>query len=420
MNKHKLILTSSVANSFEWYDYALFGHFAPIIGQKFFPNTDPSISLLYAFLAFAVGYLMRPIGGIFFGVIGDKFGRRAALSASVICMAFPTAAIGFLPTYETAGIAATSMMILVRMLQGLSMGGALTGSISFVIEHTEKNHRGFTSSFSMSSICVGILFGSLVSYLIKSIFTPEQFNSWAWRLPFLIGIFIFFAGIYIKKHTAETPLFLENKSYGKVEQRPLKFAFKHHWFDMLISILINGTGSVIFYVESIYLISYLKIHRGFGEDEVSNLVNICYIIMIVVTILGGWLSDKIGRRKIFVINLVIIILTSTFLLESFEFGNFSSIIITQIIIAILAALYIGPEPALQAELYPTNIRSTALSVSYNTATSIFGGTAPYIMESLVQNGNMGSGSIYIIVCAVFSLIALYFYVDRSQSVVRNT
>jgi MHS family proline/betaine transporter-like MFS transporter len=420
MNKHKLILTSSVANSFEWYDYALFGHFAPIIGQKFFPNTDPSISLLYAFLAFAVGYLMRPIGGIFFGVIGDKFGRRAALSASVICMAFPTAAIGFLPTYETAGIAATSMMILVRMLQGLSMGGALTGSISFVIEHTEKSHRGFTSSFSMSSICVGILFGSLVSYLIKSIFTPEQFNSWAWRLPFLIGIFIFFAGIYIKKHTAETPLFLENKSYGRVEQHPLKFVFKHHWFDMLISILINGTGSVIFYVESIYLISYLKIHRGFGEDEVSNLVNICYIIMIIVTILGGWLSDKIGRRKIFVINLVIIILTSTFLLESFEFGNFSSIIIAQIIIAILAALYIGPEPALQAELYPTNIRSTALSVSYNTATSIFGGTAPYIMESLVQNGNMGSGSIYIIVCAVFSLIALYFYVDRSQSLVKNT
>jgi MHS family proline/betaine transporter-like MFS transporter len=420
MNKHKLILTSSVANSFEWYDYALFGHFAPIIGQKFFPNTDPSISLLYAFLAFAVGYLMRPIGGIFFGVIGDKFGRRVALSASVICMAFPTAAIGFLPTYETAGIAATSMMILVRMLQGLSIGGALTGSISFVIEHTEKNHRGFTSSFSMASICVGILFGSLVSYLIKSIFTPEQFNSWAWRLPFLIGIFIFFAGIYIKKHTAETPLFLENKSYGKVEQRPLKFAFKHHWFDMLISILINGTGSVIFYVESIYLISYLKIHRGFGENEVSNLVNICYIIMIVVTILGGWLSDKIGRRKIFAINLVIIILTSTFLLESFEFGNFSSIIIAQIIIAILAALYIGPEPALQAELYPTNIRSTALSVSYNTATSIFGGTAPYIMESLVQNGNMGSGSIYIIVCAVLSLIALYFYIDRSQQVVRNT
>lgn len=415
MNKRKLIITSGIANSFEWYDYALFGHFAPIIGQKFFPSADPSTSLLYAFLVFAVGYLMRPIGGIFFGVIGDKFGRRAALSASIICMAFPTAAIGFLPTYETAGIAARSMMILVRMLQGLSMGGALTGSISFVIEHSQKNQRGFTSSFSMSSICIGILFGSLVSYLTRSVFTPEQVDSWAWRLPFLIGILIFFAGIYIKKHTAETPLFLDSQSHGKIEQNPLKFVFKNHFFDMLVSIFINGTGSVIFYVESIYLISYLKIHRGFGESEVSNLVNICYIIMIVVTVFGGWLSDKIGRKRIFVINSLIIILTSTFLLESFEFGDFNSIIVAQIIIAILAAMYIGPEPALQAELYPTNIRSTALSISYNTATSVFGGTAPYIMESLVQNGNMGSGAIYIIVCAILSLIALYFYVDRSEN-----
>ena len=220
MNKSKLILTSGIANSFEWYDYALFGHFAPVIGQKFFPNNDPSTSLLYAFLVFAIGYLMRPIGGIFFGIIGDKFGRRAALSASIICMAFPTAAIGILPTYETAGIVATSMMILVRMLQGLSMGGALTGSISFVIEHSEKNQRGFISSFSMSSICIGILLGSLVFYLTTSIFTPEQFDSWAWRLPFLIGVLIFFAGIYIKKHTAETPLFLDSQVNGKMEKNP--------------------------------------------------------------------------------------------------------------------------------------------------------------------------------------------------------
>jgi MHS family proline/betaine transporter-like MFS transporter len=414
MNKSKLILTSGIANSFEWYDYALFGHFAPVIGQKFFPNNDPSTSLLYAFLVFAIGYLMRPIGGIFFGIIGDKFGRRAALSASIICMAFPTAAIGILPTYETAGIVATSMMILVRMLQGLSMGGALTGSISFVIEHSEKNQRGFISSFSMSSICIGILLGSLVFYLTTSIFTPEQFDSWAWRLPFLIGVLIFFAGIYIKKHTSETPLFLDSQVNGKMEKNPLKFVFKNHFFDMIISILINGTGSVIFYVESIYLISYLKIHRGFDENEVSNLVNICYIIMIIVTIFGGWLSDKIGRKRIFVINLLLIIFSARFLFESFEFGNFNSIIIAQIIIAILASMYIGPEPALQAELYPTSVRSTALSISYNTATSVFGGTAPYIMESLVQKGTIKSGAIYIIICSILSLIALYFYVDKSE------
>jgi MHS family proline/betaine transporter-like MFS transporter len=173
MNKRRSIFLSAISgNVLEYYDFTVYAVFSLAIGQAFFPSGSQVIQTLSSLSVFAVGFIMRPIGGIFFGVIGDRFGRRAALSASVICMAFPTAAIGFLPTYETAGIAATSMMILVRMLQGLSMGGALTGSISFVIEHTEKSHRGFTSSFSMSSICVGILFGSLVSYLIKSIYRP--------------------------------------------------------------------------------------------------------------------------------------------------------------------------------------------------------------------------------------------------------
>lgn len=414
MNKRKLILTSGIANSFEWYDYALFAHFAPLIGSKFFPDTDPSAVLLQAFLVFAIGYLMRPIGGIFFGIIGDRFGRRAALSAAVICMAFPTAAIGFLPTYETMGVTSTNLMLIMRMLQGLSMGGALTGSISFIIEHTPKNQRGFVSSFSMASICVGILLGSLVSYATKSFFTAEQFNDWAWRLPFLVGILIFFAGIYIKKHTEETPLFLDTEAHGHIEEHPLKHAVKNHWTDMLIGIFINSTGSVIFYIESVYLISYLKIHRGFGESEVSNLANICYVIMIFVTIFAGWLSDKLGRRRVFVIYLLIIMASSFPLLEAFEFGNFKSIIIAQVVIAILAAMYIGSEPALQAELYPTNIRSTALSVSYNMATSIFGGTAPFIMESLVQQKHLASSMYYIIACSALSLIALYFYVDRSE------
>lgn len=415
MNRRKLILTSGIANSFEWYDYALFGHFAPIIGQKFFPNDDPNISLLHAFLVFAIGYLMRPIGGIIFGVIGDKFGRKAALSSAIICMAFPTAFIGLLPTYDTMGIFATGLMIAVRMLQGLSMGGALTGSISFLIEHTRKDQRGFTSSFPMASICIGILLGSLVSYLTKSVFTEGQFNEFAWRLPFLIGIFIFFAGIYIKKYTAETPLFIDSVAQDQIQKNPLKVVFKNHWFDMLVSIFINGTGSVIFYIESIYLISYLKMYRGFDDGQVSNLANICYVIMAVVTIFAGWLSDKIGRRRIFVVNLLIIIMSSVYLLKAFEFGNFYEVIVAQVVIAILAAIYIGPEPVLQAEFYPTNVRSTALSISYNAATSIFGGTAPYIMELLVQKGSMGTSAYYIIACSVLSLIALYFYVDRSSN-----
>jgi MHS family proline/betaine transporter-like MFS transporter len=415
MNKKKLILSSAVATTFEWYDYALFGHFAFIIGEKYFPDSDPSASLLQAFLVFAIGYLMRPIGGIFFGIIGDKFGRKSALSAAVICMAFPTAAIGFLPTYETLGITATTLMIMVRMLQGLSMGGALTGSVSFVIEHIEKKHRGIAASITMSSICVGLLLGSLVAYLTRISLTPEQFDDWGWRLPFLIGIFIFFAGAYIKKYTNETPLFEDAKNRGEIVKSPLRLAFRTHGFDMLISIFINCTGSVIFYIEAIYLMSYLKVNRGFDNYAVSILINFCYIIMAAVTLLTGRLSDKIGRKKIFIINLIGIITITPMLMEILETGDFPAVVMAQIIIAIMAAAYIGPEPALQAEFYPTNIRNTALSVSYNTATSVFGGTAPYIIESLVQStGTLSSSVYYIIICALVSLIALYFYKDRSS------
>lgn len=414
MNKRKLVLTSGVANTFEWYDYALFGHFAPIIGQKFSPDNDPSAALLQVFLVFAVGYLMRPIGGIFFGIIGDKFGRRTSLSLAIMCMAVPTAAIGLLPTYETLGITSTIAMIVFRMLQGLSMGGALTGSISYIIEHTEKNKRGLYGSIPMLSICLGILFGSLVSFCVKNIFSAEQFNLWAWRLPFIIGILVFFVGIYIKNNTKETPLFEETKYRGEVVKSPLSTLARKHWRDILISILINATGSIIFYIEAIYLVSYLKISRNFPESDAEILVNLCYVIMIFVTLFAGWLSDKIGRRKIFLLNLVFIIVATPFIFRIFESASFGYVIIAQIVIAIMAALYIGPEPALQAEFYPTEIRNTALSVSYNIATSVFGGTAPYIIESLVQNTGGITASVYYIIAAAFgSLFALYFYKDRS-------
>jgi MFS transporter, MHS family, proline/betaine transporter len=416
VNKRKLIFSSGIANTFEWYDYALFGHFAPIIGSKFFPASDPSAALLQAFLVFALGYLMRPLGGIFFGIIGDKYGRKVALSSAVLCMAFPTAAIGFLPTYESMGITATSLMIMVRMLQGLSMGGALTGSISFVIEHSEKNQRGFLSSISMASICLGILLGSTVSYITRTLMTEEQFLDWGWRLPFIIGIFIFFAGLYIRKNTAETPLFEEMKFRGELVKSPLKKVITQHWPEMIVSILINATGSVLFYFEAIYLTSYLKGTRGFGEDEVSALVNFCYVVMAIVALFTGWLSDKIDRRKIFLVNLICIIILSPILLEMMENGDFFAITIAQVAIALMAATYIGPEPALQAELYPSNVRNTALSVSYNTATSVFGGTAPYIIQSLVQGtGSLTSSAYYIITTAIISIIALYFYTDRSLS-----
>ncbi|MCC2646227.1 MAG: proP1 [Rickettsiaceae bacterium] len=413
--KKRLIISSGIANAFEWYDYALFGHLAPIIGQKFFPDNDPNAALLNAFLLFAAGYVMRPLGGLAFGIIGDKLGRRTALSAAVFFMAFPTALIGLIPTYETIGIFAPIIMLIARMLQGLSMGGALTGSVSFLIEHASVRRRGIAGSIPMAGICIGILMGSLTSTFFKSIMTPEEFNEWGWRIPFLLGIFIIYAGIYIKKYTNETPSFKSAKEAGTIEKSPISKAIANHKIDMLISIFINSTGSVLFYIQAIYLINYLKVDRNFLEKDVEWISALSYVFMGFAAIFAGWLSDKIGRVKIYVFNIMLIILTSFWAIKQIEHGTFQQVCIAQFILAFVAAFYIGPEPALQAEFYPTNIRNTSLSLSYNLATTIFGGTTPYVVSYIVlKTGSLKSASYYIFLCTALSLSALYFYNIRMQ------
>lgn len=417
MKNKKIIFSSGIANTFEWYDYALFGHFASIIGYKFFPSENHDAYLLNAFAVFAVGYLMRPLGGVFFGIIGDKFGRRVALSTAVICMALPTACIGIIPSYDSIGISATIIMVIMRMLQGLSMGGALTGSISFLIEHSEQNKRGLIGSIPMASICLGILLGTIVAYTVRESLSYEDFEEWGWRIPFLLGIFIIGAGFYIKYYTTETPMFEKVKSSGTIPKSPLKTVFKHYWFDMLVSIMINSTGSVIFYFQAIFVVNYLKENRGFDPADVDILNGICYLGMAFICLISGKISDIVGKRSIYFVVLIVLILPAFFQIPHIiQYGDWFEIIIAQSILAVLAAGYIGSEPALQAEFYPTNVRSTALSVSYNLATSIFGGTAPFIVEYILyKTGSLNTCGIYVAIVSFLSLIGLYFYKDRSSS-----
>ncbi len=413
--KKRIIFSSGIANAFEWYDYALFGHLAQIIGQKFFPESDPSVALLDAFLVFAAGYLMRPFGGVLFGIMGDRFGRRTALSASVLLMAFPTALIGFIPTYESIGVIAPALMLLARLLQGLSMGGALTGSVSFLIEHADSRKKGLAGSIPIAGICIGILMGSVVISVVKSLMTLEQFYDWGWRCPFLLGIFILFAGIYIKKYTFETPSFESAKLNGQIENSPISSVFANYKLNMLISIFINSTGSVLFYFQAIYMVNYLKLMRGFSDIEINTISNFTYIFMAIIAVSAGWISDQIGRLKIYKITISIIILSSWYAIILIQDGTFAQVCIGQLILAFATAAYIGAEPVLQAEFYPTRIRNTALSFSYNLATTIFGGTTPYIITFFVlKTGSIEAVSYYILFCSILSSIALYWYSIRMK------
>ena len=411
MKKKNVLISGGIANIFEWYDYALFGHLASVISTKFFPHLDKSSALLETFFLFAVGYLMRPIGGVVFGSIGDKIGRKYALSASIICMSFPTMIMGIIPTYESIGIWSTIIMGIARMIQGFSMGGALTGSVSFIIEHTEKSKRGLMGSIPMFGICVGILFGSIVCNSIKAILSEEAFLDYGWRIPFIFGIFIMYVGFYIKKYTEETPVFEDIKKNHEIEKSPILEVLKNHKMQILISVLINSTGSVIFYLQAIYITSYLVEQKQFDQIYASYIINSCYVVMAVVTLLSGYLSDVIGRKKIFILLLLTILLTNFYVLDLIqENNNILTIFLGLNFFGILAAFYIGPEPAMQAEFYDSKIMNTALAISYNLATAIFGGTTPYILSLLMMKYNdIRSFSYYISFCCVLSLIGILLY-----------
>jgi MHS family proline/betaine transporter-like MFS transporter len=205
MNR-KVMISGMLGNGLEWYDYALYGHMSIIFAKLFFPVGDSSLSLILTYITFALGFVSRPLGAILFGRIGDKYGRKKALTLSMILMAVPTGCIGLLPTYDMIGVFAPILLITIRLLQGLSLGGAYSGSISYVVEHAPATQRSTVGSVIKVSLIIGFLCGSLVSSLIATVLSPEDFYSWGWRLPFFVGIGIGFVGYYIRNHGEESPL----------------------------------------------------------------------------------------------------------------------------------------------------------------------------------------------------------------------
>jgi len=419
MKRLKLILIAALANTFEWYDYTLFGNFADIIGSKFFHEQDPKSAILKAFVVFAAGYITRPLGGAFFGIIGDKIGRKTALSTAVILMGLPTVSISLLPSYQYWGIWSTIILVFLRMLQGLSMGGVLTSSICFSIEHSDKKHQNFISSISMASICAGILLGSIVAFTTRSSLSSDDFENWGWRIPFFLGAIVIFVGLYIKKYTSETPDFKEEAFKDETFLAPLTQTIMLYWKKMLISIGINATGSILFYLQAVYLANYLKLNSNFSIVVIDKISSISYACMIFFTLFAGWIADKFGNVRILRINLVVLLLAILPLLTMTYSDNIYQIMFVQICLGFLAATYISIEVAMQANFYPANIRSTALALSYNIATTIFGGATPYILENITQTtGSITSCSYYVIFFAFISLYSVFLYNKKQTNFTR--
>jgi MHS family proline/betaine transporter-like MFS transporter len=400
----RTLLAGAIGNVLEWYDFALYGYFAPVFAALFFPSNSPSVSLISAFGVFAVGFLARPLGAMLFGYWGDTLGRRNALAWSIVLMAIPTCLVGLLPTYETVGALAPIALTLCRFLQGLSVGGEFTGSATFLVEHAAASQRGYVGSWAGFSAQIGALLGSGVGALIASNLTEEALHQWGWRIPFVLGGLIAVAGWYVRTRVQESPAFESIRRAGGLASAPVRDVFTSHRLAVAQVIGLVWLHGVAFYLLYVYLTTYLVTVTTVPLATVLSLNTVCMTLLALwIPLMGAW-SDRIGQIPLLITGSAGLVLLSYPSFLWLTSNNLPRMIAAQILLTLLVACYMGPFFAAITDLFPTPQRYSGLSIGYNIGAALFGGTAPLIATLLIEwSDNVLAPAFYLSFCATVSL-----------------
>ncbi len=409
----RTLLAGAIGNVLEWYDFALYGYFAPVFAALFFPSNSPSVSLISAFGVFAVGFLARPLGAMLFGYWGDTLGRRNALASSILLMAVPTCLVGLLPTYETVGVIAPIALTLCRFLQGLSVGGEFTGSATFLVEHAAVSKRGYIGSWAGFSAQIGALLGSGVGALIASNLADEALHQWGWRIPFIMGGFIAVIGWYVRTGVPESPAFERVRLAGGLASSPVLDVFTKQRHAVAKVVGLMWMHGVAFYLLYVYLTTYLVTVTNITFGTVLALNTGCMTLLaLLIPLMGAW-SDRVGQTPLLMAGAAGIALMSYPCFLWLTSNDVPRMIAAQILLTVLVACYMGPFFAAVADLFPTAQRYTGLSVGYNIGAALFGGTAPLAATLFIEwSGNNLAPAFYLIFCATVSLSVTFTLRNR--------
>jgi len=401
----KVIVAAAIGNFVEWFDFAVYGFLATTIAQQFFPSGDASAALLKTFAVFAVAFAFRPLGGVFFGMLGDRVGRKKTLALTILLMAGATTLIGLLPTYVAIGVTAPILLTIIRCAQGFSAGGEYAGACAYLMEHAPRTQRAWYGSFVPVSTFSAFAAAAVVAYALEASLSAEAMGIWGWRLPFLVAAPLGLVGLYLRWKLDETPAFQAVTQEHAVAHSPLKETLRNHGAAICCLGAFVSLTALSFYMFTTYFATYLQVAGGLDRATALLVSLIALIFAASICPLAGAFSDKVGRRATVVSAclLLIVVVYPSFLMASS--GSFVASIIGVMLLAIGAVLCGVVTAALLSETFPTRTRYTASAITYNMAYTLFGGTAPLVATWLITTtGSNLSPAFYLVAIAVMALV----------------
>lgn len=402
----KVVVAASIGNFIEWYDFAVYGYLAVILATKFFPGDDPASSLLETFAVFAVAFALRPVGGLVFGRLGDRIGRKRTLAITILLISGSTSAIGLLPTHTVIGVWAPLLLVVARCLQGLSAGGEYAGACAYVLEHAPRERKATYASWVPVSTFLAFAFAAGFTFLLSLALGTETMESWGWRIPFLLSLPLGLCGFYLRFRLNETPLFEGIDEDEEVSVSPLKETFTVHWRTILVFAGFIAATALSFYIFTTYMSTFLQVVGGLDPTAALLSTFLCQIMAACLCPITGRISDRIGRRKTMMTACTLLFI-GTF--PAFALGGTGVLalsIVGQFFLGAGAVMTGVVTAVMMSELFPTRVRYTASAATYNLAYTLFGGTAPFIATWLITStGNNLSPAIYLLVVTVMALLA---------------
>jgi metabolite-proton symporter len=424
----KVVFASLVGTAVEWYDFFLYGSAAALVfGTLFFPESEPLTATLLAFGTYALGFAARPLGGVVFGHFGDRVGRKKMLVVALFLMGLATIAIGLLPTYASIGVAAPILLLVCRLVQGFAIGGEWGGAVLMAAEHGDPAHRGFWSSWPQAGVPLGNLLATGVLWLMAAVQSEDAFNAWGWRVPFLLSAVLVFIGLWVRLTLEESPVFQEAKDElaakaGDRPHLPLLEVLRKYPKEVAIAMGMRMAENISYYIFTIVVITYVKVYLEAGTDVILKALLIGAVIQFFFIPAVGALSDRVGRRPLYLAGAIGVGLWSWVffgLIDSMSEGN---ILLAIIVALMLHSLMYAPQAAFFSELFGTSVRYTGASVGYQLASILAGALAPIVALKLlgdVDERNTSALAVYVCVASAISVVAVLAARETKNTTLRH-